>query len=84
MQFVARHKARISGTQLEAALFLLDREDPAGARIIKQATVGTFAEDHWVSADTATKTSRDDAWHGALIKVGLPWNQSYMPPVLPL
>ena len=72
MQFVARDKARIAGTKLEAALFLLDREDPAGARLIKQATVATFAEDHWVSADTATKTSRDDAWHGALIKVELP------------
>lgn len=71
MQIVSKEKDRLGETRLEASLYQLDHTDPSGARLVREETVATFSDDHWVSVDTSNKTSYQAAWHGGLIKVSL-------------
>lgn len=68
-QIVSKDPKKIEHTQLEAALYHLDPTDPSNARLVREETVGTFSNDHWVSVDTTNKRTRDAAWYGGLVKV---------------
>lgn len=69
---MAKDQQDISGVQLEAALFKIDPEESSsGATLVKQETVGTSSNDHWVSVDTSAKANFKEAWYGGLIEVGL-------------
>ncbi len=86
-QIVAKDETDISGIQLETALYRLDNEDPSGAVLVKETTVKTSSNDHWVSVDTSAKINFKEAWYGGLINVSpfssdiLPEIQSSFPPL---
>lgn len=73
-QIVSREQQNISGILLEAALYRLDAEEPSGAIMVKETTVGTLSNDHWVSVDTSAKVNFKEAWYGGLLEV-LNWSR---------
>lgn len=68
-QVVAKDQKDISGIVLESALYHIDSEDPSGSVLVKESTVGTSSNDHWVSVDTSAKANFKEAWYGGLITV---------------
>ena len=68
-QVVAKDQKDIFGIVVESALYRVDSEDPSGAVLVKESTVGTSSNDHWVSVDTSAKANFKEAWYGGLITV---------------
>ena len=60
-------------------MFQLGSEENPGAKVLVERKVKIESDDHWVSVDTTSKTSFDDAWWGGVFKV-----QSLQDPVYTL
>ena len=53
-------------------MFQLGSEGNPGAKVLVERKVKIESDDHWVSVDTTSKTSFDDAWWGGVFKVQSP------------